>query len=327
MSNLEKDVKAYVSGKSQSEIEKDALAVLSAIKTGKIVEKDMIGFAANYGITITTSEATRAIRLAKAVDVKKINVEEVKKIVRQVASSLTAKPAAASTKTAAAPAATTKTAATVSTSAKPAAKSTDLKPEGNPVKTAASTTTAAAKTATTTAAAAKQTANTSTTASAAAKTTTTPAKTAAAPAKTASATPAKTTASTAGQKYIVTASVLNVRSGAGTSHSILGTVKKDAAVQVLEEKNNWGRISYNGKEGWISLNYAQKAISEAAPGSSYVVTAHALHVRKGPGVSNDVLGYLGEKDAVRVIEVKNGWGKISYKGKEGWVSMNYLAKK
>ena len=52
----------------------------------------------------------------------------------------------------------------------------------------------------------------------------------------------------------VTASVLNVRAGAGTGHKILTTVKKGSNHKLLEEKNGWGRIS----KGWISSKYYRK---------------------------------------------------------------------
>lgn len=51
---------------------------------------------------------------------------------------------------------------------------------------------------------------------------------------------------------------LNVRTGAGTSYKKLGALKCGTTVKVLEEKNGWGRIVYNGKAGWISLNYVKK---------------------------------------------------------------------
>lgn len=51
---------------------------------------------------------------------------------------------------------------------------------------------------------------------------------------------------------------LNVRTGAGTSYKKLGALKCGTTVKVLEEKSGWGRIVYNGKAGWISLNYVKK---------------------------------------------------------------------
>lgn len=55
-------------------------------------------------------------------------------------------------------------------------------------------------------------------------------------------------------KIKVTASVLNVRAGAGTNYKVLTTIKKGSTYNLLEEKNGWGKIS----QGWISSTYYEK---------------------------------------------------------------------
>lgn len=59
--------------------------------------------------------------------------------------------------------------------------------------------------------------------------------------------------------YFVTADSLNVRSGAGTSHSILGTLSRNDPVKVTEFSGNWGKIDFGGKAGWISASYIRSA--------------------------------------------------------------------
>ena len=55
---------------------------------------------------------------------------------------------------------------------------------------------------------------------------------------------------------IVKCSVLNVRSGAGTNHSIVTTVKAGEFYTIVAESNGWGKLKSGA--GWISLSYAQK---------------------------------------------------------------------
>lgn len=61
---------------------------------------------------------------------------------------------------------------------------------------------------------------------------------------------------TAKYKGVVTAWALNVRSGAGTNYSIIKTLKRDTVVDILEEKNGWGRID---TKGWVSLKWIRRA--------------------------------------------------------------------
>lgn len=63
--------------------------------------------------------------------------------------------------------------------------------------------------------------------------------------------------SSAGKYYINTSSSpLNVRSGPGTGYDVLGSLAKGTEVTVVGTYNGWGKIDFNGKEGWISMSYA-----------------------------------------------------------------------
>ncbi|MCB5942858.1 SH3 domain-containing protein, partial [bacterium 210820-DFI.6.52] len=54
---------------------------------------------------------------------------------------------------------------------------------------------------------------------------------------------------------IVTASTLNVRSGYGSSYSKIGTLSNGAKVEIVESKDGWHKIKYNGGYGYVSGDY------------------------------------------------------------------------
>lgn len=54
----------------------------------------------------------------------------------------------------------------------------------------------------------------------------------------------------------VTASVLNVRSGAGTNYPVVTQIKKNEAYTIVEEMNGWGKLKSG--VGWICLSYTKK---------------------------------------------------------------------
>ncbi len=64
-------------------------------------------------------------------------------------------------------------------------------------------------------------------------------------------------------------SALNVRTGAGTSHTIVTALPKGTAVLVLSASNGWSRILYHGtKTGYVSSQYlsgGNTAVSLAVP--------------------------------------------------------------
>lgn len=58
--------------------------------------------------------------------------------------------------------------------------------------------------------------------------------------------------------YKVTASALNVRSGAGTGYSKLAKLANGALVTVTGGDDQWAEISYNGGKAYVSAQYLEK---------------------------------------------------------------------
>lgn len=59
---------------------------------------------------------------------------------------------------------------------------------------------------------------------------------------------------------------LNVRSGAGTSYSVVGSLPKGKTVVVLSSSGGWSRILYHGtKTGYVSSQYLSKSSTAYAP--------------------------------------------------------------
>ena len=56
-------------------------------------------------------------------------------------------------------------------------------------------------------------------------------------------------------KVRITASVLNVRAGAGTNYKVNTTVKKDEVYTIVAESGSWGKLKSGA--GWISLAYTK----------------------------------------------------------------------
>lgn len=71
-----------------------------------------------------------------------------------------------------------------------------------------------------------------------------------------SSTSSNSSSSSGYQVKIVNCSVLNVRSGAGTSYPVVTTVKANEVYTIVEESNGFGKLKSGA--GWISLSYTQK---------------------------------------------------------------------
>ncbi|WP_455538592.1 C40 family peptidase [Terrisporobacter sp.] len=64
-------------------------------------------------------------------------------------------------------------------------------------------------------------------------------------------------------KY-VSATKLNIRSGAGESYSKLGSLNKGSRVEVISTTNGWSKINYSGSTAYVSSKYLSKSLVEAS---------------------------------------------------------------
>jgi N-acetylmuramoyl-L-alanine amidase len=130
---------------------------------------------------------------------------------------------------------------------------------------------------------------------------------------------------------VVTTDSLNVRSARNANSSLLTSIPKGTKVQVgyiMYQDNSatprgslWGGVTYNGKTGFINLNYV-----EPYQATSYVVkvTTDVLNVRKEPNANATVVTTVKKGQAYTIVEESNGWGKL--KSGIGWINLSYTTK-
>lgn len=128
---------------------------------------------------------------------------------------------------------------------------------------------------------------------------------------------------------IVTASLLNVRSGPSTSNSIIGGVIKNEKVNIISSKNGWYEIKYHNKNGWVSGKYIDIKNSQTTstrPLNKTLISTTNLNVRTGGSTDYKVISYIRKDEYVNVIGMcSSGWYKVKLKnGTVGYASNKYL---
>lgn len=143
----------------------------------------------------------------------------------------------------------------------------------------------------------------------------------------------------------ITASALNIRTGASTKYRSIGTYKKGTVVTIVSTSNGWGKTA----KGWIYLGYTAKISSTSSTTTTsnstyttgnYKVTASLLNVRSGAGTSyskktykqlttnarsqNRALGNYYANGYLKgvictVTRVRGNWGYTP----SGWICLTY----
>lgn len=71
-------------------------------------------------------------------------------------------------------------------------------------------------------------------------------------------------------EYKVTASSLNMRESYTTSSSVIASIPNGKVIVITDVSGDWGKTSYNGKNGWVHLSYVTPVRLE-----QYVITYNA----------------------------------------------------
>lgn len=125
---------------------------------------------------------------------------------------------------------------------------------------------------------------------------------------------------------------LNVRSGPGLNHPIIGGLPAGARIDSTgPAQNGWMPVSFGGRTGWVSDLYLNAQGAGQAPAGNTVASGSAyttasLNVRTGAGISYRVVTVLGKNTRVETTGVQsNGYTQIRYEGQTRWVSSQYLS--
>lgn len=122
--------------------------------------------------------------------------------------------------------------------------------------------------------------------------------------------------------YVLTDEV-NLRKGADTSYSSFGTIPEGTNLSVSEVQSGWGKTSFNGNSGWISLDYAKFVSETKSFSTGTYITFNDLNLRCGIGTSFDVSAIIPKGCEISVTDISAGWGKVSFEGNDGWICLDF----
>ena len=133
---------------------------------------------------------------------------------------------------------------------------------------------------------------------------------------------------------------LNVRSGAGTGYSVIGSLSNGSKVEIVETSGTWYKIKYGSGYGYVSKDYITVSSSSSGNSSSSstgssssssttiqsgtVKVNGGLNVRSGAGTGYSVIGSLNNGSKVEIVETSGTWYKIKYGSGYGYVSKDYI---
>jgi len=128
--------------------------------------------------------------------------------------------------------------------------------------------------------------------------------------------------------YKVKVTTLDIHSGAGSTYSKKGKIKKNEVYTIVEVKTNWGKLKSG--IGWVNLNSMTKITTSNTnkppvyTTGLYKVNSTTLAIYSGPSNTYKKNGSVKKNEIYTIVEVNNGWGKL--KSGAGWLLMTGLTK-
>jgi uncharacterized protein YraI len=115
--------------------------------------------------------------------------------------------------------------------------------------------------------------------------------------------------------------VVNVRTGPGTTYSILGQIRPGIKYNIVGQNGQWYMINFNGQTGYVYgplTTVTSGSVPNIPPGQGLEAKV-TLNVRSGPGTGNPVIGVIYPGQVYLITGQQGDWYQIDYKGKPGWV--------
>ena len=132
----------------------------------------------------------------------------------------------------------------------------------------------------------------------------------------------------------VTTDTINVRSSDSETADKLGSIARGTTVDVIEIRvNGWSKIMYEGKEAYLKTDYLQvlEEPEEAGVGENVAngtaIANTTVNVRSEASTSSTRIGQVIQGSSVEwIADVEDGWSKIIYEGKVGYIKSEFLDK-
>lgn len=129
------------------------------------------------------------------------------------------------------------------------------------------------------------------------------------------------------QTGYINGSSVRMRSGAGTSYSILGTYNTGTSMTITGSSGNWYAVSYNGTSGYVCKDYmttTKPGGDTPSSGSTGYIKGNSVRMRSGAGTSYSILGTYNNGTPLTITGTSGEWTAVTINGVKGYVNSTYV---
>ena len=110
---------------------------------------------------------------------------------------------------------------------------------------------------------------------------------------------------------------------------ILGKLYDNSVGHLIEEDNGWYKITSGSVTGYVKAEYCISGVEAIKTARDVEVTfatikVNTLRVREEPTVNSAILGTFSEGDVLTILAEEDGFAKVEYNNKSGYIALDYI---
>lgn len=120
---------------------------------------------------------------------------------------------------------------------------------------------------------------------------------------------------------------VRMRSGASTTSSILGVYNTGTQMTITGESGNWYKVSYSGRDGYVSKDYMTTTKPDNGGGSTSqtgYIKGNDVRLRSGAGTNYSILGTYNNGTPLTITGTSGNWTAVTINGVKGYVNSAYV---
>ena len=118
---------------------------------------------------------------------------------------------------------------------------------------------------------------------------------------------------------------LRLRSGPGTTYSVVIYLNEGDIVVILERTNSeWYQVNFHGNIGYVSVPLLRDILTAENFNAQGKVIGDRVNMRAKPNTTSEVLGSYSKNTVMTVIGINNGWYKVKHDSKTGYIRSDFM---
>ncbi|GEM_PF-2796135 len=112
---------------------------------------------------------------------------------------------------------------------------------------------------------------------------------------------------------------------------VIGRINNRQYLTILRSRNNWYRVNYRGRTGWVSRDFVCRGNQSRYPSrrDAYVCTRDRngyVRLRAYPSLRSRIIGRVNNGQYLNILRSRGNWHNVRYRGQIGWVSRDFVCR-